>query len=291
MRLTLVLLLLIPVASPGPVRAAAPEVSHSTFVLEMDGGITLPVRVNGLGPLRFRLDTGASRSVLSDDLADRLGLGQTGQSTVVVTHGGRTRQPLVRVEELAIGGEARFPVPAALVLPATNLDPTGRIDGLIGQDVLGPLVFTIDYAQRRIWWHGRTVPDSPRGTRLSLEVTNGRALVTLPQRSGPAAVLRLMPDTGADSLVLFAHPGRPLPFVTPLDTVRVRGVAGSRPARRVLVQNLDVGSIRLTDHVGLLVDGTAAGPFMGDGLLPLHLFTRVTFNGPGGYAVFDGSEK
>jgi hypothetical protein len=182
-------------------------------------------------------------------------------------------------------------VPAALVLPTTNLDPTGRIDGLIGQDVLGSLVFTIDYARRRIWWHGRTVPDSPRGTRLSLEVTNGRALVTLPQRSGPVAVLRLIPDTGADSLVLLVHPGRPLPFVTPLDTVRVRGVAGSRPARRVLVQNLDVGSIRLADQVGLLVDGTAAGSFMGDGLLPLHLFTRVTFNGPGGYAVFDGSEQ
>jgi hypothetical protein len=288
MRSTLVLLLLISVPSLVPARAAATEVPHTIFALEMDGGITLPVRVNGLASVRFRLDTGASRSVVADRLADRLGLGRVGH-TLVVTHGGRTRQPLVRLEGLAIGDRAVGPVRTAVVLPGKDLDTTGRVDGLIGQDVLGSLIFTIDYARRRIWWHGDTVPDGLRGTRLHLEVTNGRALVTLPQRSGPLAELRLVPDTGADGLVLLAHPGRP--FITPLDTVHVRGVAGTRPARRVLVQNLDVGSIRLADQVGLLVDGAMAGPFMGDGLLPLHVFTRVTFNGPGGYAVFDGSEK
>ena len=290
MRLAFVLLLLHPFASPGPARAAASEVPHSTVVLEMDGGITLPVRVNGAGPFRFRLDTGASRSVVADRLADRLGLVAVGQ-TLIVTHGGRARRPLARLDELAIDGGAAAPVPAAVILRAEDLDPAGGIDGLIGQDLLGSLVFTIDYARRRIWWHGRTVPDTPRGTRLPLEVIDGRTFVTLPQRSGPVAELRLIPDTGADHLVLLDHPDRPLPFVTPLDTVRVRGVAGSRPARRVLVQNLDVGRIRLPNQVGLLVDGTAAGSFMGDGLLPLRLFTRVTFNGPEGYAVFDGSQR
>lgn len=290
MRFTLVLLLLIPVSRLDAGRAACPEVPQSIFALEMDGGISLPVHVNGLGPFRFRLDTGSSRSVVSDRLAERLALARTGQ-TLVVTHAGRSRQPLVRLENLAVDGGAAAPVPAAVVLPARDLDPSGRTDGLIGQDFLGSFVFTLDYARQRIWWYGDRSPDGLRGTRLPLEVADGRALVTLPQRSGLVAELRLVPDTGADSLVLLVHRDRPLPFVTPLDTVRVRGVAGTRPARRVLVQNLDVGSIRLPDQVGLLVDGATAGPYMGDGLLPLRLFTRVTFNGPGGYAVFDGSER
>jgi hypothetical protein len=290
MRHTLVLFLLIAVSDARPGRAAAAEVPHTLFALEMDGGITLPVRVNGHGPFRFRLDTGASRSAVSERLAARLALERTGQ-TLVVTAAGRARQSMARLDALAIGNRAALAVPAALVVAARDIDPAGRIDGLVGNDILGGLVFTIDYTRRRISWYEDAVPDPLPGTRVDFDVSDGRALVTLPQRSGTVPTLRLVPDTGADCLVLLARPGRLLPFVTPLDTVRVRGVAGARLARRVLVQNLDVGTARLGELVGLLVDGDAAGPFLGDGLLPLHLFTRVTFNGPEGYVVFDGSEK
>lgn len=289
MRHLLTVLLLTSATESGLARPALAEGPHTTFVLEMDGGISVPVRINGAGPFRFRLDTGASRTVVTDRLVDRLGLDSIGE-TVVVTHAGRARQPLVRLARLAIADQGALAVPDALMLPARDLDPAGRIDGLVGGDALGALAFTIDYGRRRIVWHGDLVPCSPSGTRVPLELTGGRATVTLAQRSGPRGALRMVPDTGADTLVLLARPGRALPFVTPLDTVQVRGVAGSLPARRVLVQNLDVGNIRLADQLGLLVDGASAGPFMDDGLLPLHLFTRVTLNGPGGYAIFDGSE-
>lgn len=169
--------------------------------------------------------------------------------------------------------------------------PAGLVDGVIGQDVLAGLVFTIDYRRRQISWHGDTAPERPLGTRLPLQVTSGRLLVTLPQASDPAGGLRLVPDSGADVLVLLTHTGRPLPFVTPLDTVPVRGVSGILAARRVLVQNLEVGTIRLADQVAVLLDGTAAGGYMGDGLLPLRLFARVTFNAGAGYVVFEGTGR
>ncbi|MCC7179361.1 MAG: aspartyl protease family protein [Acidobacteria bacterium] len=289
MRHLLTFLLITSATGSSLARPAVAEGPHTTFVLQMDGGISVPVRVNGAGPFRFRLDTGASRTVVTDRLVDRLGLPSIGE-TVVVTHAGRARRPLVKLERLTIVDQRPLAVPDALMLPARDLDPAGRIDGLVGGDALGALAFTIDYGRRRIVWHDDPVPDSPSGVRVPLELTGGRATVTLPQRSGSRDALRMVPDTGADALVLLARPGRVLPLVTPLDTVQVRGVAGSLPARRVLVQNLDVGNIRLADQVGLLVDGASAGSFMGDGLLPLHLFTRVTFNGPGGYAIFDGSE-
>ncbi|MGE0463595.1 MAG: aspartyl protease family protein [Vicinamibacterales bacterium] len=289
MRFLLTFLVITSATGSGLAQRAMAEGPHTTFVLQMDGGISLPVRIGGAGPFRFRLDTGASRTVVAAHVGERLGLRPAGD-TLVVTHVGRVRRSLVRLERLTIGDREVEGAPDALLLPAGDLDPAGRVDGLVGCDVLGALAFTIDYGRRRIVWHGEPVPDSPSGTRVALEITGGRATVTLPQRSGPLSALRMVPDTGADTLVLLARPGRALPFVTPLDTVRVRGVAGSLPARRVLVQNLDVGTIRLGDQVGLLLDGASAGPFMGDGLLPLHLFSRVTFDGPGGYVIIDGSE-
>ena len=123
------------------------------------------------------------------------------------------------------------------------------------------------------------------GVRLPLTMTDGRALISLPQGRG---ALSLVPDSGADRLVLFTRPGQRLtPLVTPLDTVRSRSISGQRLARRVLIQALDVGETRLGDHEGVLLDAPGPADVMGDGLLPLHLFSRVTFNGPEGYVVLE----
>ena len=97
-----------------------------------------------------------------------------------------------------------------------------------------------------------------------------------------------MPDSGADRLVLFTRPGQRVPaLITPLETVRTRSITGQRLARRVLVQALHVGDTRLGDHEGVLIEGSEPETLMGDGLLPLHLFAAVTFNGPAGYLSFE----
>ena len=72
-------------ASPPPDERTAP------LVIEMDGGIVVMVRIQGAGPFRFRLDTGASRTVVSNELAARIGLARSG-SSVLITHGGAHHQ-------------------------------------------------------------------------------------------------------------------------------------------------------------------------------------------------------
>jgi predicted aspartyl protease len=250
--------------------------------LEKDGGIVIPVRLQGEGPYRFRLDTGASRTVISGELARGAGLTLSG-SSVVVTSTARTIRPLAAVRDLFAGCLSAAEV-QAVVVPAADLDPAGQVVGLIGQDVLADHVYTLDYARRELRCQAAS-GESVNGVRLPLSIVDGRALVSLPQAGG---ALRLVPDSGADHLVLFTRPGQPLtPLVTPLDTVRARSVNGQRLARRVLVQALDVGGSRLRDQEGLLLEAPGPGDLMGDGLLPLHLFSRVTFDGPGGYALIE----
>jgi hypothetical protein len=204
-------------------------------------------------------------------------------SSVVLSPTGRPVRPSTTVSGLVAGCFSAAEVRAAVV-PAPDLDPAGRIDGLIGQDVLFNHIYTLDYARGVLLCHPD--PGEPRhGVRLALTVVDGQAMVSLPQARGG---LRLVPDSGADRLVLFSRRGQRLtPLVTPLDTVRSRSVTGQRLTRRVLVQGLVVGGTSLGDHEGMLLDATESGGLMGDGLLPLHLFAAVTFNGPGAYLVIE----
>src|SRR5678815_1729892 len=51
------------------------------------GRVVAPVSINNQGPFRFIVDTGANRSVVSRDLADRLGLVPEGSGEVHSVHG------------------------------------------------------------------------------------------------------------------------------------------------------------------------------------------------------------
>ncbi len=84
--------------------------------------------------------------------------------------------------------------------------------------------------------------------------------------------------------MLFAGGGRVVPDATPLGAVRLRTVAGDRIAQRVSLDRLDVGAVRLRDVPALVIEGAPAGADA-DGLLPLHLFARVTVDGPGGWLI------
>src|SRR5271165_2924381 len=66
--------------SPTPLRgttgAAAPERDTSPITADTDAEkhLTVSVRIDGNGPYRFVVDTGADRTVLATDVADELGL-------------------------------------------------------------------------------------------------------------------------------------------------------------------------------------------------------------------------
>lgn len=249
------------------------------IVLDMDGRIAVTVRINGSGPYRFRLDTGTSRSVIGRPLAAALRLPPAGQSRTI-THTGQASYDLVRAGVIAVGanGEMHADELALLVLPSEAIDRTGRMDGILGQDVLSRWICTIDYRERRLWLSLDSVSPA-RAVRLPLVRVGGSLLATV-DLGGTAGPLRVVPDSGADRLVLFGQPARMLPPLTLRETVRVRSVAGETSARLAYLDRLEVSGIPIGGHEALLLPDRPAGGAMGDGLLPLHLFGRVTFDLP-----------
>jgi predicted aspartyl protease len=83
-----------------PVASAETAVGETTE--DSAGRVVAPVTVNGQGPFRFIVDTGANRSVLSRPLAERLGLVATGVGAVHSIDG-VLNAPLVNVTSLRYG--------------------------------------------------------------------------------------------------------------------------------------------------------------------------------------------
>lgn len=229
----------------------------------------------------FLLDTGASGSTISAGLASRVGANVVAKTTIV-SAAGQKAALVVRLDRLIIGDETADGVLATLAskdaLALPDLLVKGRrIEGVIGQDVLAALRYTIDYRERTIVWHhsDETLPSC--AAVFDLEPRDQRFVAVVPQGR---RVLRLVPDSGAEALVLFERGNRPRGDVRflPGPGRQISGPAGSRIARMAVMAALQVGSTRFTDVPAVVV---AAEPGAAvDGLLPLHFFARVTFNGP-----------
>jgi predicted aspartyl protease len=242
------------------------------FRLHDSSDIVVAVNVGGQGPFRFLFDTGSNRSAVTERLAADLRLPRSGQ-TEIVTPAGRITRRLVHA---GIGLAGVRTTVAAMVLPAADL---GRgIDGIIGADFLAARRFTIDYIHRRVFLGAGTHRE--QGTSISLTHGADGFSVMVPVRDGKPP-LRLIPDSGTSGFVLVAREGRSLPGITPLRAVPLRTIGGPKVGRAVLLEELHIGGIRVRDQVAVLMQGSSVDERLGDGLLPLHLFARVTFDAPG----------
>jgi predicted aspartyl protease len=112
------------------------------------GRIMAPVMINGQGPFRFILDTGASRSALSPQLAARLGLAPSLESALTVQGvTGAEVVPSVLVATLQAGDilllNRRLPVMAPQVF--------ANADGILGVEGFDKMRITVDFVKDRIF--------------------------------------------------------------------------------------------------------------------------------------------
>ena len=261
------------------VEAASPAPSRTTtFSLDPHGGIVVDVAFNGAGPYRVLLDTGANHSSISQNVVLAIGAPAIARG-VVSSPAGDREYPIVRVERLAVGPIAVGATPTAL--PASDLLVAGAIDGVLGQDVLAGLRYTIDYRRRHIVWQDdASMPGMLQSaTELPLTFRDGLPIVELPQG---ASTLNLVADSGAGGLLLFESQGRVLPAMrADGGLVRVDSFQGSRTARSVVIDEFRVGGATFQEMRAVVVKRADSPAFRTDGLLPLHIFGRVTFDGPG----------
>lgn len=113
--------------------------------------IIVNVRANGTGPHSFVLDTGASTTVLSRELADRLSL-ETTDIAEMTGGGGKVSASVGTIAQLAIGEQELRNVDVAIVdfLPSLSEIVGIKLDGIVGYNFLKEFVVTIDYGHEMV---------------------------------------------------------------------------------------------------------------------------------------------
>jgi len=129
------------------VMVEAPEPRYvAPTMRDQIGRIWAPVRINGRGPFRLVLDTGASSSGVTAMVALALGLSTT-DSPAVLLRGvtGEARVPTIRVDTLSVGDVA-VDSPLLPIVP----DAMGGAEGILGSEGLTNKRIFIDFRHDRI---------------------------------------------------------------------------------------------------------------------------------------------
>lgn len=136
--------------------AGGGSVSHAEVPFRLAGPVKplvlVPAFVNGRGPHTFVLDTGASATVLSPELAAALRL-ETVAAEPMTGGGGMLQATLGRVALLTVGSAALQDV---AVMVADFLGELGRVvgtplDGILGYNFLRHFRITLDYPAATLW--------------------------------------------------------------------------------------------------------------------------------------------
>jgi predicted aspartyl protease/Flp pilus assembly protein TadD len=243
------------------------------------------VMINGKGPLRFVVDTGASLSVLSDDAAARLGIKPVARGGKARAVGGNGSFPIVYgvLDSMAIGDVKIEAIPV-YIRTVHNSDDTPaaeRADGYIGLSMLSNYLVTLDYQKRELTLDRRfeqaaaNQPPAPNaaqpaaptdtsvianvvGTEVPIRSTSGglaSAETLLPRLDRP---LNFIVDTGATTTVISKaavqrHQLEDLKLKG--ETYRVIGAAGIEEGAEALgLSNLTVSGLRKNNARALILD-------------------------------------
>ena len=126
-------------SGPDDLRYTPP--ARISTVADIYSRMTVPIRVNGAGPFPFVVDTGANQSVISIELATRLGL-VAGPTEPLNGVAGVQDTPTTSAD-LEIGSRRQ----AAVVLSMLPSAALGA-DGMLGLDRLDGQLLTLDFRER-----------------------------------------------------------------------------------------------------------------------------------------------
>ena len=175
------------VEDPGP-KFATPT------TLDRAGRIVAPVEINGQGPFRFVLDTGANRSAVSAATARQLGL-EAHESSKVSVHGitGSAVLPAVDVATFR-AGELLFKDQRLPVLPSAVF---GGVDGILGIDVLKSARIDVDFGGDTVTIRRSSGARAPPGYLVVPAKLRHGGLLLVNGKVGKVPVKAIL-DTGAE---------------------------------------------------------------------------------------------
>jgi predicted aspartyl protease len=229
------------------------ELTSNEMAVDIYGGylVIAPGSVNGLGNLRFLLDTGATNSAIDRAVAEKLGL--RGPAAKVISFDKTLAGEWAEVQEMTLGPE-RILNQHVMIEDLTYLRSAGaHVDGLIGLDILRRQSFVLDYA-REIVIFGRPASPGMRSVPIRTDERSISVEVYLDGRP-----VRMVADTGMRGTVFFEDALREM-FTDYRVEGRSRGysVAGVVEDEVAVVPRLSIGGHELDREVVVVsAPGTA----------------------------------
>ncbi|MDK2761112.1 MAG: retroviral-like aspartic protease family protein [Sphingopyxis sp.] len=308
--------LMLAAASPMPMSpqaSASPHLSHPAdliadpatgevvpsvqpFDLDATRRMAVKVLVGGQGPFSFLVDTGAERTVIAHELADRLGLIEGTKLRLATIGGSATVQSfriaMLQMTDLQMTG---FEAPAF----------SGRhigAAGLIGVDMLERRRILIDFRKETMQiletrMRARPIIRDDDAIIVTARNAAGRLILSDARLDGKR--VDVIVDTGAQTSVgnlalqkmVADRRANRLPFVpTTLTAVTGEAVSAARTAiRRITINGMDVNDLPVSfaDSQAFRALGLVDRPALLLGMDSLSLFDRVEIDFPNRRVVFD----
>lgn len=291
----------IPATAPVPVGDhAAPPVVVVPFIepfdLDASRRMSVKVMVGGKGPFSFLVDTGAERTVIARELAERLGLVE-GAKLKLATIGGSTTVPSYRVAALQM---AKLHL-ASVDAPAFFGRHIGAA-GLIGVDMLEERRILIDFRKETMQvleTRRRAQPLIRDDDAIVVTARNSAGRLILSDARLNGKRIDVIVDTGAQTSVgnmalkklVAERRANRFPFVaTILDAVTGEAVPATHTAiKRIVINGMDVNDLPVSfaDSQAFRALGLHERPALLLGMDSLSLFDRVEIDFPNKRVVFD----
>jgi hypothetical protein len=226
------------------------------------------VYVNGHGPFRFLVDTGANVNLIAGSLARKIGMEMTFKTDFASV----TRQsvaPGSTGNEISLDSARAFGQEFLLTDFDASQDALADIQGLLGQAFLSRFDYVLDLKRRQLTFGAQNW----NGTRSRFRMINGRPSVS-------TSLGELVLDSGAPALVVTGVKAD----IASGRTAEMRTAAGSDQValctRRLVIEGRKIwqGDAVVIPH--RLEPGV-------DGLLPLRFFKTVYVSNSGGFLVLD----
>jgi hypothetical protein len=247
--------------------AASPTFGSVKLIVRDGRPIVDGVYVNGHGPYRFLVDTGANVNLIEAGLARKIGMTAAYQVSLA-SAAGNTSTSGSDGNEVALdsvkAGRQKFLFCSLDAIHNSSPD----VHGVLGQWFLAQFDYTLNLQARQLEFGKR----DPTGPHSSFRMINARPVVA-------TSLGDLALDSGQTLLVLFG--------VQTKDgsSYELRTVAGSQIVGKMSGKPLIIDGRRISDGEAVAIPSR---PEPGvDGLLPLSMFKAIYICNSEGYVVFE----
>jgi hypothetical protein len=229
--------------------------------------------INGQGPYRMLIDTGAARCSLRPAVATKIGLVATRQ-LLLTTLTGEQSVPAASVI-IHVGFSEDLPS-EILIHDLPGVDKVqSHVDGLLGQSFLAQRPYLLDYRAKKLWFGEEAIARSERfSARVPVDLSYGRAVVPVAIDGEPKPFCLVL-DSGVSQLVLSC--GDRCPRLAEERIITAITNTGQVSVREGRIRSAVIGSSRWAGIPTVLIRRSSdAGE--GDGLLPAIWFSAIFVN-------------